>query len=1274
MSGVVQITGNNNLFLLPPSVANNAEDSFQVIEGNYNLITHPEGDTDLMKFVKSFIVKQGSRNLFLRSGITEEAESVLNDDAQEYVSWISWLKNKFVGTESNRVAEALGHAQFINAYHVRGDKNKIQPASLVGNCREIIYDEGYGNIDADGSEVNHGQGIAYRFLELLGFMQPQITYEDCVFNHGQNNLLELPANLHAIKDSFRTTGDGNWVAVPKGLNQKLSFKNAFHTTGNGNIVMSSSDPRAEKAVALFYAKAEKELHSSSRGTTSAFQQQSLTIEVHQAKQATGKSEESDASTAALSHVPNDLRQSTTSSSASSEEIPGAADKNDCPLSVYTFHEPRVVNSTGESTKELSSITRKLSAVEAAAFASETSRTYCLSPLEKEAGRTASGKTRLAGTDDSEDFIVSIAQFTASVRLLVRHPMSFTSGPHYYYISYSAKGGNLSLYEPMASVPETAANNFSIVAISYWASCTQTSMPFLILLEKVKSCIQARPRGKAKRHSESVKTSLHVSTAPQLSVSLVDDFGSNIPGHQLSSDTEPEPALSVNTAAAVLLTSPDSSSSTGQTTAPSSAALPLLKTQSPSEVGDDALTTGTGVSLIATREAIGATSPQNIQSALFCEGSFANAQGINIGVAYMNEFGFAVDARFVEEERKAKALEKLASKGMPSALLDSKDRGYIPRCNEDTRRTIRKRVVKWGWQQGQVRKLLWLSGPAGVGKSAVAQTVAEEFKEKGLLGAVFFFSRPNNRSDPNVVIPTLVYQLALRIPEYQQIIVQKIILDPVIFERNRQTQFQQLIVDPFLALNAGKQSGVSQQPLLIVLDGLDECSDREAQCELVELISRHARKEQSLEFRWMICSRPEPDIRVAFSSLDCKAVCVQEKLEVDDSEAQSDALRILQRGFADIRAKYPDQLTQDWPSEGQVDIIAERASGHLGFVSFIVRFIGDKNYDDPSGQLDVCLRFLKLTSGNGDLNPLSALDLLYTRVFSDIPANILATTQRILGLLIFHGANQLSALAHANFLGLDQTSFYRALHRLHSVILVPPAEEAHKRPIQIYHASLTDYLKDPKRSGRFALNQDVVLYLDIVTSSLKWLSLARRTSLGSDSPDLTWTPNKDIQRSILVSLCKFSFKTCWRACLRVPRGSRKRLFEALEKFDFNLDYYIWWKTDTREFAYFIRWLGSLGSDASSIIRVNPPKRLEGGQQYMLGAEVRHPEADSSSFLLPLRHQGENSFSLVLPVDDDLDLGRVKNCYSCFLQLGKLHPTRFALIVGSGISAAFAQIPR
>ncbi|KAJ3565279.1 hypothetical protein NP233_g7734 [Leucocoprinus birnbaumii] len=661
-----------------------------------------------------------------------------------------------------------------------------------------------------------------------------------------------------------------------------------------------------------------------------------------------------------------------------------------------------------------------------------------------------------------------------------------------------------------------------------------------------------------------------------------------------------------------------------------------------------------------RENLAHSETHKVHNATFGEGSFAHAHNIRIDTAYMIEYNQTGNDRGAEEARKylgmiqaenekliqeTKILDKLLSKAMPSAMLESEDRGYIPSCDERTRRTIRKRIVRWAQDNTLSHSLFWLSGPAAVGKSVVAQTVAETMTEKGLLGATFFFSRPNGRCNPSAVIPTLAVQLFTNIPEYRRIVSDEITRDPTILQKNREIQFQKLIIDPFVILANSQAASDEQGSLLIVLDGLDECSDRVAQSEFVTIISRHAQSAPRLRF--LICSRPEPHLEVAFSKSGTQAITIQERLNVDDIEARRDANRLLRKGFTEIRSRYPDQLTDDWPTRAQTRLIADHASGHLGFVSFILRFIGDENYDDPFCQLEVCIRFLEHSGGPETSNPLYDLDLLYTQIFSDIPASILPTTQRILALFIVSKDMVIepSLCAQANFLKLSQASTYSALRRLHSVIAIPGSTRAPYSNLQVHHSSFTDYLMDPARSGKYALDKDTLPPLFILTQSIQWLDCIREFPeakaprlLFQDDPNqqlprLAWKPLLPSSGHTIWEIIMFSLSSLWWACPRIPEESLEDSMDLLERFDFNLDY-SWWILNhalRSNFSHFIRWLFTLGPLSASLIKVVHPDDLTTETPDIT---IEHPVDDLDAFAAPFPHLTETEMLIV-----HIKLGRV-----------------------------------
>jgi hypothetical protein len=67
--------------------------------------------------------------------------------------------------------------------------------------------------------------------------------------------------------------------------------------------------------------------------------------------------------------------------------------------------------------------------------------------------------------------------------------------------------------------------------------------------------------------------------------------------------------------------------------------------------------------------------------------------------------------------------------------------YSPRCQEDTRRTLKLKddMVKWGTDLKRLERMRWYMGTAGIGKTALAQSVAQAYANTGRLGATFFFS-------------------------------------------------------------------------------------------------------------------------------------------------------------------------------------------------------------------------------------------------------------------------------------------------------------------------------------------------------------------------------------------------------------------------------------------------------------------------------------------------------------------------------------------------------
>ncbi len=200
---------------------------------------------------------------------------------------------------------------------------------------------------------------------------------------------------------------------------------------------------------------------------------------------------------------------------------------------------------------------------------------------------------------------------------------------------------------------------------------------------------------------------------------------------------------------------------------------------------------------------------------------------------------------------------------PGAIHDSADRRDAPKCHPRTREAVIHDVLKWAWSSSSRRLLMWIYGPAGAGKSAIMQTIAEICQETGTLGASFFFLRgADRRNIADHLVATLAYQLARRVPHFCDYLAETIHEDPSIFSRNLTLQMKGLILDPMVSASKHDPNS-SEWIFVVIIDGLDECASEDTHREVVNLLANSA----SSPFRFLIASRPEFKIRNTFSQPD-----------------------------------------------------------------------------------------------------------------------------------------------------------------------------------------------------------------------------------------------------------------------------------------------------------------------------------------------------------------------------------------------------------------------
>ncbi|KIL56207.1 hypothetical protein M378DRAFT_47245, partial [Amanita muscaria Koide BX008] len=260
----------------------------------------------------------------------------------------------------------------------------------------------------------------------------------------------------------------------------------------------------------------------------------------------------------------------------------------------------------------------------------------------------------------------------------------------------------------------------------------------------------------------------------------------------------------------------------------------------------------------------------------------------------------------------------------------------PECHPNTRTTVRNEIGEWMDESGSEKSpLLWLNGPAGVGKSAIAKTISG-FHDQVV--ATFLFSTSSDRS-ATTLFPTLTWQLAQRIPDTREHIIASLQNSGSLQTSQIEEQFDLLILQPLK-----RTTTLGYRPVMVI-DGVDECIDENMLARFLQVLVR-AGEGGGMPVRFMICSRPEPRIQHTPSSSDTSS----ELTDALDRICPHPVISTIQIGFSeeckqDI-AKYltdifdaiprPGDGTSPWFQRSDILDLVEASCGQFLYASTIAR--------------------------------------------------------------------------------------------------------------------------------------------------------------------------------------------------------------------------------------------------------------------------------------------------------------------------------------------------
>ncbi|KAF6743856.1 hypothetical protein DFP72DRAFT_1177568 [Ephemerocybe angulata] len=445
-----------------------------------------------------------------------------------------------------------------------------------------------------------------------------------------------------------------------------------------------------------------------------------------------------------------------------------------------------------------------------------------------------------------------------------------------------------------------------------------------------------------------------------------------------------------------------------------------------------------------------------------------------------------------------------------ALPNSEDRCDAPKCHPDTRVAVQDSIVSWaahstGGEADPARNIMWVTGPAGTGKTAIAGSIAETCSKRGLLAGAFFFSSFSSdvsRRLKQYLIPTLAYQLVC-LPSFQDVareVALAIRQDPAIFDKRFTDQLEALIIRPLRVWRRTPAESSEIVPQVIIIDGLDECEagrphnprrgkaarnnaeeqlkqdhrrNEEAQVEILEALL-HLTHTCTFPFRILVFSRPDPAIRRFFSQPNTKIFT--EVFLGNQYDPDSDIALFLRAKFAEIRLRHP-AIPTSWPSEDVIRLLVASASGQFIYAATVIRFV-----DGPSRNPQLLLTQVLETGIRSDTdrpNPLAPLDLLYAAIMSRSPdplrlamwiaiidEDVLSVKDRLGFRLVWLPP---SAFFWRTLLSSYPGEADSLLEDISSLMATPPRDDLESE-FHFYHRTFREFLEDPSRCTNLYVDQ------------------------------------------------------------------------------------------------------------------------------------------------------------------------------------------------------------
>ncbi|KAG8753330.1 hypothetical protein FRC11_007520, partial [Ceratobasidium sp. 423] len=418
-------------------------------------------------------------------------------------------------------------------------------------------------------------------------------------------------------------------------------------------------------------------------------------------------------------------------------------------------------------------------------------------------------------------------------------------------------------------------------------------------------------------------------------------------------------------------------------------------------------------------------------------------------------------------------------------------GYDPdqACLDGTREAVLSKILTWTQNRDNSESFMWISGQAGMGKTSIATSLCQRLDNIGALAGSFFCQHDHpDLSDPLRVINNLVHEFSMQCPAYAYEVAYAIRANRRACNAHLSLRYEHLVKRPIERL----KSLSMPMTLVAIVDGLDECGDRDSREKIL-----HKLYDMSRLVTWLkviITARPLGDIQQYFQNHCANSPIIQ----LGDYESSNDIRAYIQGGLGQIARE------EHWP-DNSISQLCTMAQGVFLWAKLAIKFI-------KSSTLPTMPR-LRIILDNRESPVTDYLDTLYTKALitavDDGGDGVKDAYIRCIGAILATSEREPLSIPDLQYLLLvagqiDQPTLEQILNNLSPLLLMMNGG----RP-RFHHSCFKDYATNSSRSGDFFVSLDqyeanpAICCLKVMQRDLRFNLCQLETShlLNSEVPDL-----------------------------------------------------------------------------------------------------------------------------------------------------------------------------